>query len=105
LSDWKISKKTKLLKIIALRIIIIPQGEITGHELNSPFYYLSTLASSVEGNLKEGSSSSFVRYGSSVSKEPFDIPVERFLASLRFEHRSKLDQLGIETGSFDTKIS
>jgi hypothetical protein len=27
--------------------------------------------------------------------------VERFFASLRFEQRVKLDQLGIEIGSFD----
>ena len=28
------------------------------------------------------------------------MPIERFLASLRFEQRGKLDQLGIEIGSF-----
>ena len=32
--------------------------------------------------------------------EPLD-DLEGFLGSLRFEHRSKLDQLGIEIGSFD----
>ncbi len=37
----------------------------------------------------------------SFEKEPLDMPVERFLASLRFEQRSKLDQLGIEMDSFD----
>jgi len=30
-----------------------------------------------------------------------DIPVERFLVSLRFEQRGKLDQLGIEINSFE----
>ena len=30
-----------------------------------------------------------------------DMPVERFFASLRFEQREKLDQLGVEIGSFD----
>jgi hypothetical protein len=34
-------------------------------------------------------------------QKSFGVPVERFLASLRFEHRSKLDQLGIEIGSLD----
>jgi hypothetical protein len=29
------------------------------------------------------------------------MPVEQFLISFRFEQRGKLDQLGIETGSFD----
>ena len=33
------------------------------------------------------------------------IPVEQFLPMLRFEHRSKLDQLGIDIISFDTEIS
>jgi hypothetical protein len=33
------------------------------------------------------------------------VPVERFFASLRSEQRGKLDQLGIEIGSFDEKIS
>jgi hypothetical protein len=32
------------------------------------------------------------------------IPVEQFLPMLRFEHRSKLDQLGIEIGSLSTKM-
>ena len=35
--------------------------------------------------------------------EPLDVPVERFLASVRFEQRGKLDQLGIEIGSLDKK--
>jgi hypothetical protein len=30
-----------------------------------------------------------------------DMPIERFFASLRFEQRGKLDQLGVEIGSFD----
>jgi hypothetical protein len=29
------------------------------------------------------------------------MPIEQFLASLRFEQRGKLDQLGIEIGSID----
>jgi hypothetical protein len=29
------------------------------------------------------------------------MPVEQFLASLRFEQRGKLDQLGIEMGTFE----
>ena len=29
------------------------------------------------------------------------VPDERFFASLRFEQRGKLDQLGLEIGSFD----
>jgi hypothetical protein len=34
-------------------------------------------------------------------QKSLDMPIERFLASLRFEQRGKLDQLGIEIGSFD----
>jgi hypothetical protein len=52
-------------------------------------------------NHREGGSS-FVQYR---SQKSLDMPIERFFASLRFEHKSKLDQLGIEIGSFDEKIS
>jgi hypothetical protein len=41
-----------------------------------------------------------VRYGPQL--EPLD-DIGRFLASLRFGQRGKLDQLGIEIGSFDKK--
>ena len=68
-------------------------------------------------NHGEGSSSSFIRYGSSPqdtvlltgereksapfsthirSKEPFDMTIERFLASLRFKNKGKMDDLGLE---------
>ena len=33
--------------------------------------------------------------------QPLDMPAERFLATLRFQQRGKLDQLGIETGPID----
>jgi len=33
--------------------------------------------------------------------ELLDMPVDQFLTSLRFEQKGKLDQLGIEIGSFD----
>ena len=39
-----------------------------------------------------------------VQYEPLDMPVERFLASVRFEHRSKLDQLGIDLGIMSSKM-
>jgi hypothetical protein len=45
---------------------------------------------------REGSGSELIRYGSHFPKEPFDMPVERFLASLRFENKAKLDDLGLE---------
>jgi len=34
-------------------------------------------------------------------QKSLDIPIERFFASLRFEQREKLEQLGIEIGFFD----
>ena len=34
-------------------------------------------------------------------KKSLDIPIGRFFASLSFEQRGKLDQLGVEIGSFD----
>jgi hypothetical protein len=48
-------------------------------------------------NLGEGGSSS-VQYH---PQKPLDMPIERFFASLRFEQRGKLDQLGVEIGSFE----
>jgi hypothetical protein len=36
-------------------------------------------------------------------QKSLEMPIERFLASLRFEQRGKLDQLGIEIGSIDEK--
>jgi hypothetical protein len=39
------------------------------------------------------------------TSEPLDIPVELFLASLRYEQRGKLDQMGIEIDSFDKESS
>ena len=33
------------------------------------------------------------------------MPVEQFLASLRFQQRGKLDEFGIEIGTFDPKTS
>jgi hypothetical protein len=34
-------------------------------------------------------------------QKSLDVSIERFFASLRFEQREKLDQLGIEIGSLD----
>jgi hypothetical protein len=46
--------------------------------------------------LREERGTEHVRYGSFVSNEPVSIPVEKFLASLRFENRGKLDDLGLD---------
>jgi hypothetical protein len=37
-----------------------------------------------------------ILHGSSVTKEPFDMSVERFLSMLRFENKAILDGLGLE---------
>jgi hypothetical protein len=37
-----------------------------------------------------------VLHGSQAPNEPLSIPVERLLASLRFENRGKLDGLGLD---------
>jgi hypothetical protein len=44
---------------------------------------------------------SFVQYR---PQKSLDMPIERFLASVRFEHRSKLDHLGIEIRYLDTEM-
>jgi hypothetical protein len=71
------------------------------HELHSPFKYLSWLVDNVSGTTSphEGGSTQ-VQVGVSVTKsvipEPPTEPVERFLASLRFEHHDKLAELPID---------
>lgn len=39
--------------------------------------------------------------GPLLKNELLDLPVEQFLASLRFEQRGKLDKLGIEMGFYE----
>jgi len=39
------------------------------------------------------------------TKEPPDMPVEQFLAMLRFENRSKLDDLGVKIDINELKSS
>jgi len=43
--------------------------------------------------------------GSQFQNEPFDMPVERFLASLRFENKAKLDDLGLGIDINTLKLS
>jgi len=55
---------TNLLQIFVKKIIINREGEIIGHELLSPFEYISALASCFNGKNGEGSGSEQIRYGS-----------------------------------------
>ena len=48
--------------------------------------------------------SSFVQLGPPVQLGSSEIPIEQFLASVRFEHKSKLDQLEIEIDPSDIKM-
>jgi len=86
-------QKTNLLQIITKKIIIDCEGEIISHELNSPFEYLSTLATSIFGNGREGGGSEQIR--DRLQLEPLD-NVERFLSLLRFDSREKLKELPID---------
>lgn len=67
----------------------------------SNFFNINTPIWCFSKNHREGGSS-YVQLRP--QPEPLD-SIEGFLGSLRFEHRSKLDQLEIEIGSFDTKIA
>jgi hypothetical protein len=57
-------QRTNLLQMFVKRIIINREGEIIGHELLSPFEYLSTLANCSDSKNEEGGGSEQVRYGS-----------------------------------------
>ena len=57
-------QRTKLLQLFVKRIIINPEGEIIGHELHSPFAYLSALSDGQNGPEEDQSGSEQVRLGS-----------------------------------------
>ena len=42
-----------------------------------------------------------VRFRPQLENELLDMPIEQFFDSSRFHQREKLDQFGIENGSFD----
>jgi len=81
-------QRTNLLQMFVKRIIINSQGEIIGHELLSPFEYLSALINHSNGENEEESGSEQVRDGSQV--KPLD-DIERFLSMLRFDSREKTE--------------
>ena len=56
-------KKTILLRILAKRIMVNPEGEITGPELNAPFAYLKSLGDDFSNKNLSESGSSFVQLG------------------------------------------
>ena len=82
-----------MLNILAKQIIVSPDGEMIGHELHSPFTYLTTLVGDKRTNGANGRGSELSGF------EPLDDEVERFLASLRFEQRDKLAQLPFDLNS------
>jgi len=55
--------KANLLKILAKRIIINPDGQIIDQELHSPFTYLRNLAKSMENSSNSYHDSEQVRLG------------------------------------------
>ncbi len=59
----EIEKKTILLRILAKRIMVNPEGEITGPELNAPFTYLKSLVDDFSNNNLSERGSSFVQLG------------------------------------------
>ena len=56
-------KKIVLLRILAKRIMVNSEGEITGPELNAPFRYLKSLADDFFNNNLSECGSSFVQLG------------------------------------------
>ncbi len=95
--------RATLLRILAKRIIVNHEGKIISQELNHPFSYLQSLVEVVRkpdsnecGSDKNGSS--FIQHR---PQKSLDMPIEQFLASLRFAQRGKLDQLGVNIGSID----
>lgn len=86
-------QRTNFLLIFVKKIVVSPEGEIIGHELLSPFEYLSTLVnrfSVQEIEVGDGKQKlQGLRYG------PLS-EVEEFLTSLRFDSREKLKDLPLD---------
>ena len=83
--------QARLLKILAKRIILNPDGLIVDRELNSPFTYLQNLAGSSGGSYRD---SEQVRLGAQKAVYPEQLSeTEQFLDLVRFEQRSKLAEL------------
>jgi site-specific DNA recombinase len=80
-------QKSTLLHILAKRIIVDVNGEIIGHELNSPFVYLHNLVSSLfspdswEGCGSEQIPPGAPAYGSTISAFPFTTLIKKRPAS------------------------
>ena len=98
--------QARLLKILAKRIIINPDGQIIDHELHSPFTYLWSIAQGLEDPSSSHRDSEQVRLGAleeavsdplsafCLNKAPDPLYAsEQFLDLVRFEQRSKLDEL------------
>jgi hypothetical protein len=78
------------------RIIIDRDGRIISYELHSPFSYLISLADKVknEASQEGGRSTSVTKSTPSATiVERSQLEIEQFLAMLRFETRSKLEEL------------
>jgi hypothetical protein len=80
-----------LLQILAKKIVINGEGKIVDHRLNSPFVYLRSLADSLKiynNELGYDNTSPGIGVAPNSSTE-----VNGFLTRLRFERRSKLEEI------------
>jgi hypothetical protein len=86
--------QARLLKILAKRIIINPDGQIIGHELHSPFTYLRSIAQGLEDPSSSHCDSEQVRLGAPKIVYPEQLSEnEQFLDQVRFDQRNKLAEL------------
>ena len=91
-----------LLRILAKRIIVGTNGEIMGHELHSPFVYLTSLSSDNQHQQREVCGSSIAHLGPFIpyfTQLPPD-DVGQFLSMLKFEQRGRLADLGVDLANF-----
>ena len=91
-------QRAMLLQILAKRIIVSADGEMIDHELHSPFAYLTELVTDLRTTGPNRRGSKTVRLPQLVGPDPnpLDMPVERFLAMLRFEQKDKLADLPLD---------
>jgi hypothetical protein len=73
--------------------MFIVHNERANCQLSSPFTYFRRVVESNGSSEMMSVSSTWVRLGASESEKPLELPIERFFASIRFEHREKLAEL------------
>lgn len=95
------TQRNTLLRILAKRIIVDTNGELIGHELHSPFVYLTSLSPDTQDRQREACGLSIIHLDLHVLNFP-ELPTDdvgHFLSMLKFEQCGRLAELGVDLAS------